>query len=150
MRTWTPEQLRTLASEATELAHMADVALRTSADFAESRIALAARRIAEIVMPQDLVLASLDRLLSASGTPESRDWHVPDAEARHRRLVERGIVELGSEYIARAPGECFETGRRYKVVAVYDGRMDLECAALDTTVAGVRIDDPALERVPRS
>lgn len=69
-------------------------------------------------------LATLDRLLSAAET-----------------------VELGTEYIARAPGECFETGRRYKVVAVYDGRMDLECAALDTTVAGVRIDDSALERV---
>lgn len=64
-----------------------------------------------------------------------------------RLLSESAEVAPGTEYIARAPGECFETGRRYKVVAVYDGRMDLECAALDTTVAGVRIDDPALERV---
>jgi hypothetical protein len=56
-RTWTPEQFRTLISEATELAHMADVALRTGADFADLRISLAARRIAEIVMPQDLVHA---------------------------------------------------------------------------------------------
>ena len=47
--------------------------------------------------------------------------------------------------MATTPDECFETGKVYTVVAVYDGKMDLECAALDTTVAGVQIDDPSLQ-----
>lgn len=54
-------------------------------------------------------------------------------------------IAVGDKLIATGPGECFETGRVYTVVAVYDGKMDLECASLDTTVAGVRIDEPNLE-----
>jgi len=54
---WTPEQLRTLASEGQELAQMAELAELNpgKVDFALLRISLAARRIAEIVMPQDLI-----------------------------------------------------------------------------------------------
>lgn len=54
-------------------------------------------------------------------------------------------VSTGDRLIATAPGQSFETGRVYTVVAVYDGKMDLECAALDLTVAGVQIDDPSLQ-----
>ena len=69
-------------------------------------------------------------------------------------LAELGVTaahcapSLGDRYIARAPGASFtlETGHTYTVVAVYDGHMDLECDALDVTVAGVRISDPALVR----
>jgi hypothetical protein len=54
-------------------------------------------------------------------------------------------ITVGDELLATGPGECFETGAVYTVVAVYDGKMDLECVALDTTVAGVQIDDPNLQ-----
>jgi hypothetical protein len=55
------------------------------------------------------------------------------------------VAEAGDKLIATGPGECFETGAVYTVVAVYDGKMDLECVVLDTTVAGVQIDDPNLQ-----
>ena len=61
------------------------------------------------------------------------------------RLGAYDVPAVGDKYIATGPGECFETGKVYTVVAVYDGRMDLECTALDTTVAGVQIDDPSLQ-----
>jgi hypothetical protein len=57
----------------------------------------------------------------------------------------RRVPTVGAELIATGPGESFETGAVYTVVAVHDGKMDLECAALDTTVAGVQIDDPNLQ-----
>jgi hypothetical protein len=59
--------------------------------------------------------------------------------------VAEAAVTVGDKLIATAPGECFETGRVYTVLAVYDGKMDLECAALDTTVAGVQIDESDLQ-----
>jgi len=55
------------------------------------------------------------------------------------------VPAVGDKLMATTPDECFETGKVYTVVAVYDGKMDLECAALDTTVAGVQIDDPSLQ-----
>lgn len=53
---WTAEQLIALAKEGAEIAKMAALGLESqpNADFVESRIALSARRIAEIVIPQDL------------------------------------------------------------------------------------------------
>jgi hypothetical protein len=57
----------------------------------------------------------------------------------------RRVPAVGDKLTATEPGECFETGRVYTVIAVYDGKMDLECAALDTTVSGVQIDDPSLQ-----
>lgn len=57
------------------------------------------------------------------------------------------VCAVGDKLIATGPGECFETGKVYTVVAVYDGKMDLECALLDTTVAGVQIDDPNLQSI---
>lgn len=56
-------------------------------------------------------------------------------------------IKKGDKFTATAGGECFETGKTYTVVAVYGDKMDLECAVLDTTVAGVQIDDPNLQKV---
>lgn len=55
-------------------------------------------------------------------------------------------IRKGDNLTARAPGESFETGAVYTVLAVYDGKMDLECTRLDVTIAGVRVDDPNLSR----
>ena len=58
MKALTPDQCRVLAEEGRELARMADIeTTHPGEDFPSLRIALAARRIAEIVMPQDLVYA---------------------------------------------------------------------------------------------
>jgi hypothetical protein len=51
----------------------------------------------------------------------------------------------GDKLLATGPGESLETGAVYTVVAVHDGKMDLECVGLATTVAGVQIDDPNLQ-----
>ncbi len=76
-------------------------------------------------------------------------WLIPDgmewSDARGWHIWPQASVAIGDRFIATGPGECFETGKVYTVVAVYDGQMDLECPALDTTVAGVQIDDPSLE-----
>lgn len=73
--------------------------------------------------------------------------------SRHRHaLCNDGGVKVGHQFRARDVGECFEPGHTYTVCNVYTGsdgapRMDLTSELLDTTVAEVRIDDPALDHL---
>lgn len=61
-----------------------------------------------------------------------------------------GGPKVGVQFRAIAAGECFEPSHTYTALNTYsatDGAplMDLTSEILDTTIAGVRVDDPALE-----
>lgn len=59
-------------------------------------------------------------------------------------------VKVGDQYRVTSDGECFEVGQIYTVINTYAGadgspRMDLVSELLNTTVAGVRINDKCLQ-----
>lgn len=67
---------------------------------------------------------------------------VPGIASAHR------APQVGDRYRAVATGHAgFEPEATYTVVAVYEGRMDVDCDRLDIRIAGVSVGDPALEYV---
>lgn len=81
-------------------------------------------------------------------------WQELGTEELATHLQECGVTSefctyvVGDQCVMAEPDpDCLiEPGHTYTVVAIYDGHMDVECPQLDTTVAGVRIDDPTLTR----